>query len=105
MAGEEALLLDLSAPAAAVKVQALVEEAVLVTSGLMIARSQATAAQWKQRLAEIFADQDEAYVAKVRRRPSTGGGILAEAPMLKEQVETKRILARGSGGKKHQVSI
>ena len=94
----EALLLDLSAPTAAAKVQALVEEAVLVTPRLMIARSHAAVTQWEQRLSEIYAEHDGAYIEKVRHRPSEGGGILTEAPVLREHVVMKRLLSRGGEG-------
>ncbi len=71
---DEAILIDLSTAEAAHKVAGLVEDAVMVTPRLMIARSPASELQWQAKLAEIFAEQDNAFVEKVRYRPSVGGG-------------------------------
>jgi len=102
---EEAVLIDITSTEAAHKVQELLEDAVLVTPTLMVARSTASEAQWGRKVGEIFADRDNAYVERVRYRPSTGGGILAEAPALKEQKDRKKYEAKGSDGKELQVVI
>ena len=104
-ANNEAILIDLKTTEAAVKIQSLVEDAVLVTPTLMVARSTASESQWKRRIEEIFADYDNAYVEKVRYRPSCGGGLLAVAPALKEQKDRKRFAAKGNDGKELQVVI
>ncbi len=80
---DEAILIDLSTAEAAAKVVGLVEDAVMVTPRLMIARSPASELQWQAKLAEIFAEQDNAFVEKVRYRTSVGGGVIAAAPALK----------------------
>ena len=102
---EESILIDITSADAAYKFQELVEDAVLVTPRLMIARSAASEAQWQKKVGEIFSDNDNAYVERVRYRPSTGGGCLAEAPALKEQKDRKRHEARGSNGKELQMVL
>eukprot|EP00972_Heterocapsa_arctica_P030515 4493114-Heterocapsa_arctica.AAC.1 len=71
----------------------------------MLARSTASEMQWIQKVDSIFADHDNAYVERVRYRPSMGGGVLAEAPALKEQKDRKKLLAMGSDGRELQVVI
>jgi hypothetical protein len=102
---KESILIDITSADAAYKVQELVEDAVLVTPRLMLARSAASEAQWQKKVGEIFSDNDNAYVERVRYRPSTGGGCLAEAPALKEQKDRKRHEAKGSNGKELQMVL
>ena len=87
---EDSVLVDISNADAAYKVQGLVEGAVLVTPTLMVARSAASEAQWKKLVEEIFVDNDNAYVEKVRYIPSMGGGLMAVVPALQEQRDLKR---------------
>lgn len=101
----ESILVELTEPDAAYKCLELVEDAVLVTPRLMIARSTASEAQWRQKVGEIFEGNDNSYIEKVRYRPSEGGGYLAEAPALKEQKDRKRHEAKGSNGKELQMVI
>ena len=101
----ETILIDVTCPAAALKVQAFLEDAVLVTPGLLIARSTASEAQWRQRVEDIFKEQDDAYVERVRYRPSEGGGIITAAPALTEQKELKKYIRLGSDGKELQVVL
>jgi hypothetical protein len=101
----EAILIDLSTADAAHKVAGLVEDAVMVTPRLMIARSPASELQWQDKLAEIFTDGDNAFVERVRYRPSVGGGVIAVAPALKEEKDRKRYAAKGSDGKELQLVL
>jgi hypothetical protein len=102
---KESILVDITSAEAAYKIQELVEDAVLVTPRLMLVRSAASEAQWQTKVSEIFAHDDNAYVERVRYRPSTGGGCLAEAPALKEQKDRKRYEAKGSNGKELQMVL
>jgi hypothetical protein len=102
---DEAILIDLSTPEAAHKVANLVEDAVMVTPRLMIARSPASELQWQDKLAEVFSDDDNAFIERVRYRPSVGGGVIAVAPALKEQKERKKYAAKGTDGKELQVVV
>jgi hypothetical protein len=102
---KESILVDITSAEAAYKIQELVEDAVLVTPRLMLVRSAASEAQWQTKVSEIFAHNDNAYVERVRYRPSTGGGCLAEAPALKEQKDRKRYEAKGSNGKELQMVL
>jgi hypothetical protein len=102
---DEAILIDLSTAEAAHKVSGLVEDAVMVTPRLMIARSPASELQWQDKLAEMFAEEDNAFVEKVRYRPSVGGGVIAVAPALKEEKDRKRYAAKGSDGKELQLVL
>ena len=101
----EAILIDVTGPEVASKIQGLLEDAVMVSSTLVVARSTASEAQWRHRVGEFFAEEGNAYVDRVRYRPSAGGGVLAEAPALKEQRDRKRHEAKGSDGKELQVVI
>eukprot|EP00972_Heterocapsa_arctica_P045653 6738267-Heterocapsa_arctica.AAC.1 len=71
---EESILIEITHPDAAYKVQELTEDAVLVSATLMVARSGASEAQWIQKVGEAFSDDDNSYVERVRYRPSMGGG-------------------------------
>lgn len=102
---EETVLIELSTTGAAEKALELIEDAVLVTPTLMIARTMASEAQWKRQLETIFADNDNAYVERIRYRPSAGGGILAAAPAIKEQKDRKRYEAKGSDGRELQIVV
>ncbi len=62
-------MIDLSTAEAAHKVAGLVEDAVLATPRLMIAKSPASELQWQDKWAVIFADNHNAFVEKVRHRP------------------------------------
>eukprot|EP00972_Heterocapsa_arctica_P061460 9064636-Heterocapsa_arctica.AAC.1 len=99
---KESILIEITHPEAAHKVQELTEDAVLVSPTLMLVRSAASEGQWVQKVGEAFADYDNSYVERVRYRPSMGGGVLAEAPALKEQKDRKMFMAKGSDGKELQ---
>ena len=102
---EETVIVDVSSPAAALKVLNLTEDAVMVSPRLMLARSSASELQWQESVNRIFEDNDNDYVDKVRYRPSGGGGVIAAAPALKEQRELKKFQAKGSDGRELQVVI
>eukprot|EP00972_Heterocapsa_arctica_P081897 12070459-Heterocapsa_arctica.AAC.1 len=68
----------------------------------MLARSTASEVQWVQKVGDVFTDHDNSYVERVRYRPSMGGGVLAEAPALKEQKDRNMFMAKGSDGKELQ---
>jgi hypothetical protein len=57
---KDSILIDITSADAAYKVQELVEDAVLVTPRLMLARSAASEAQWQKKVGEIFSDNDNA---------------------------------------------
>ena len=101
----EAILVDVSGPGAAHKVQNLTEDSVMVSSRLMIVRSSASELQWRQKVEEVFQEQDEAFIEKVRYRPSQGGTTIAVPPVLKEEEGRRRYEKKGSDGKEKQVVV
>eukprot|EP00972_Heterocapsa_arctica_P034149 5026924-Heterocapsa_arctica.AAC.1 len=61
---EETILIEITHPDAAHKVQELTEDAVLVSSTLRVARSTASEGQWIRKVGEAFADDDNSYVER-----------------------------------------
>jgi hypothetical protein len=95
----EALLIDVTNVAAANKIIHLVEDAVMISQRLMIARSTASYAQWTIRVTEIAEDKDNSFVDKVRYRPSQGGGIITASPLLEEEKARRRLTGKDVNGK------
>jgi hypothetical protein len=95
----ESLLIDVTNVAAASKITHLVEDAVMISHKLMIARSTASFVQWTTRVAEIAEEKDNSFVDKVRYRPSQGGGIITAIPLLEEEKARRRSKGKDVNGK------
>jgi hypothetical protein len=95
----ESLLVDVTNVAAVNKIIHLVEDAVMISQKLMIARSTASVVQWTTRVAEIAEEKDNSFVDKVRYRPSQGGGIITAIPILEEEKARRRSKGKDVNGK------
>ena len=102
---KEAVLIDITRPAAVTKVQELLEDAVLVSPRLLLARTTASETQWRAAVDSAFQDDDDAYVERVRYRPSSGGGVLAMVPALAETRALRRNAHRAPDGRELQVVL
>ncbi|CAK0907030.1 unnamed protein product [Prorocentrum cordatum] len=100
-----AVLIDITRPAAATKVQELLEDAVLVSPRRLLARTTASGMQWRAAVDSAFEDNDGAYVERVRYRPSSGGGVLAMVRALAETKAIRRNAHRAPDGREFQVVI
>jgi hypothetical protein len=95
----EALLIDVTDVAAAIKIIHLAEDAVMISQRLMIARSSVSDALWTTRVIEIAEERDNSFVDKVRYRPSQGGGIITACPLLDEEKARRRPTGKDDPGK------
>jgi len=100
----DALLLDLTAPAALPKVWALCAEALFITPSLATVVTDVQQEDWQSRVDEIWAEDCEAGVSKVRWRPSRFGGrqwavpaaVVAQGPCTRRVPRSKAVHAAGS---------
>lgn len=100
----DSLLIDISGPGAGTYVQQLSEDAVMISSKLMVARSTASEKQWKQKTEELYNLGGE-YIEKVRYRASQGGNTIAIPPILQEQKEMRRKESKEEEGRMTQVVV
>ena len=84
----DAILIEVSGAGAGCLVQELTEDAVMISSRLMLARSRASEKQWRDKVEELHQMEGE-YIEKVRYRPSQGGETIATLPVLQEEKERK----------------
>ena len=100
----DSILIDMSGGTVGAKVQKLVEDAVMVSPRLMVARSTASEKQWKERTEAIFHQNGE-YIEKVRYRTSQGGNTIAIPPVLQEQKDRKKKEVKGNDDKLTQIIV
>ena len=84
----DAILIEVSGATAGSIVQELTEDAVMVSSRLIVARSRASEKQWRDKVEDLYRSEGE-FIEKVKYRQSQGGGTIAALPVLQEQRERK----------------
>ena len=100
----DAILVDVSGASVGCLVQELTEDAVMISSKLMVTRSRASEKQWREKVENLYQSDGE-FIEKVRYRPSQGGNTIAALPALQEQRERKKKDSKEDEEKMKQVII